>query len=213
MITEMIPWIDITRPIYPGMPVWPGDPPIVEEPVSRIADGDSSNVTRFLLGSHTGTHIDAPRHFEPSGACIDALNPDALMGPCLVLDLASGQEHIARADLERIVNVPVERLLIRTRNSFAEPTVFHKDFVALLPDAAGWIVEQGIRLIGVDGPSVEEYGSSDFPVHHALLRAGVVIVEVLDLSRVAAGDYDLFCAPLKWAGADGAPARAFLRKC
>lgn len=198
-------WIDITRPIFPGMPVWPGDPPIVEEPISRVINGDDSNVTRFTLGSHTGTHIDAPSHFEPSGACVDALNPDTLIGPCLVLDLSSRQDNISRADLERTVNVPVDRLLIRTRNSLAEPNVFQENFIALSPGAAQWIVEQGILLVGVDGPSVEEYASSAYPVHHALLQAGVVIVEGLDLSCVAVGDYDLFCAPLKWVSREGIP--------
>ncbi len=212
MITEIVHLIDITRPIYPGMPVWPGDPPVVEEPVSRIADGDSSNVTRFMLGSHTGTHIDAPWHFESGGATVESLPLEILCGDCRVVDLSDIRGLIAADDLSSGKFGPSRRLLIRTRNSLAVPDVFHKDFVALSPDAADWIVGQGICLLGIDGPSVEEYGSSAFPVHHALLRAGVVIVEGLDLSGVTAGDYHLFCAPLKWSGADGAPVRVFLKK-
>lgn len=204
-------WIDVTRSISPGMPVWPGDPPVEERPVARMADGAPSNVTRFLLGSHTGTHVDPPLHMEPGGAPADALDPEVLCGPCRLVDLSAATGPITAADLDTAHADGATRLLIRTRNSSLSADAFHEDFTALTPDAAEWLVRRGVALVGVDGPSVEAYGSEDFAVHHTLLRAGVVLVEGLCLRHAPPGAYEMVCAPLKWVGSDGAPARVFLK--
>lgn len=204
-------WLDVTRVIAPAMPVWPGDPPVEEEPLGRIAEGSGSNVTRFLLGSHTGTHIDPPLHTEPGGRSADLLDLDTLCGPCFLLNLSAASGHIAAADLVAAGAAGSRRILIRTRNSDRDADVFHEDFTALTLDAAEWLVANGVRLVGVDGPSVEAFGSEGLPVHHTILGAGIVAVEGLDLCNVPAGPYEMVCAPLKWRGADGAPARVLLR--
>ena len=207
-----IRWIDVTRTIAPGMPVWPGDPPVEEQPIARLADGSPSNVTRFLLGSHTGTHVDPPIHMEPDGATADTLDLEVLCGPCRLLDVSDAAGHITASDLEAAGAAGASRLLIRTRNAARPDDLFHEDFTALSLDAAEWLVRNGVRLVGVDGPSVEAFGTEDFAVHHALLRAGVIVVEGLLLRGVEPGRYEMACAPLKWRDSDGVPARVLLRR-
>lgn len=204
---------DVTLPVYPGMIVWPGDAGVRLMPTSRMADGDDHNVSELSLGVHTGTHVDAPYHFLADGVTVEQLPLDALVGPAIVAHLPD-VAAITAADLEAL-HPPTEtqRLLFKTRNSdlWARGEIaFQMDYVALTPDAARWVVERGMRLVGVDYLSVDGFHSQDHPVHRTLLRAGVVIVEGLDLRGVEAGVYELYCLPLKLAGADGAPARVIL---
>jgi arylformamidase len=209
------PWIDVTRAITPGMPVWPGDPPVEEQPLARVEQGAVSNVTRFMLGSHTGTHVDPPKHLEPGGDPVDALDLETLCGPCRLLDLADAMGHITAADLESSDNFEPAgetRLLLRTRNASHASDLFDEGFIAITEDAAGWLVRQGVRLVGIDGPSIEAFNTNDFAVHHTLLQAGVIIIEGLELGGLEEGRYDMVCAPLKWRDADGAPARVLLRR-
>jgi arylformamidase len=203
---------DISLGITPGMPVWPGSPDVVLERVSKIEEGANSNGSRLALGVHTGTHMDAPVHFLPGAAGIDRLPLDALVGRAVVIHLPR-VEHVTAADLQRArLPARTRRLLIRTRNSqlWAKgETKFQTGFAAVAPDAAEWIVTRGIQLVGVDYLSVAQYKNSR-PTHEILLRAGVVVVEGLNLSRIKAGRYDLACLRLKLVGSDGAPARAVL---
>jgi len=204
---------DITLTISPNMPVWPGDPAVELTQVSFIDQGANANVSHLSLGVHTGTHIDAPHHFLNDHRTVESLALDVLTGPCYVLQLEQGIPSIT-ADVLAAANLPdgVTRLLFRTRNSdlWAKGvTEFQTDFVAVTLDGAEWLVRHAIKLVGVDYLSVSPYKNSR-PTHEALLKAGVVIVEGLDLSRVEQGFYDLYCLPLKIAGADGAPARTIL---
>lgn len=204
-------YYDITVPLREGLAVWPGDVP-VKTAAYKSYKRDGSNVTRLQLSTHAGTHVDAPHHFGHRGT-VDAMPPEALIGPCRVVTVRAHSlvqaGHIERANLGG-----TERVLFKTRNSRrAGGTTFHKDYVSLSAEAAAALVKLGVRLVGIDGPSVDPF-SSDGPhdAHHTLLGAGIVVLENVDLSKVPAGEYDLLCLPLKVAGADGAPARAMLRK-
>jgi len=190
--------IDISMPIGPETPVWPGDPAVLVEPVSRVEDGDTAGVSRLALGTHTGTHVDPPAHFLPGGATVDALPLDVLVGPSVVADFSAAPiDGRALAALELPENST--RLLLKTAGTEG----------ALTPDGARWLVERGVRLVGADTLSIEP-ATTDYPVHRILLGAGTVIVEGLDLTAVSAGAYQLVCLPLRVVGGDGAPARAVL---
>jgi arylformamidase len=207
----MSEWKDVSRAMRAGMPVWPGDPPVAVRPVARIGeDGASSNVSLWSFSSHAGTHVDPPLHFVPGAPGADALDLGVLCGPCRVMDLSSEDGHITARLLEGGAGDD-ERILLKTRNSARPRDAFHEDFTAITPDAARWLVDHGVRLIGTDGPSIEAFGSEDFAVHHTLLENAVVVVEGLALADVAPGRYEMICAPLKWKDADGAPARVLLR--
>lgn len=204
---------DITLTISPTMPVWPGDPAVELTQVSFIDKGANANVSHLSFGVHTGTHVDAPHHFLNDHQTIESLPLELLTGPCYVLHLDDNIPHIS-ADVLEAAQLPegVTRILFRTRNSkiWADGiTEFQTNFVAVPLDGAEWLVRRGIKLVGVDYLSVSPYKNSR-PTHEALLKAGVVILEGVDLSRVAQGSYDLYCLPLKIAGSDGAPARAIL---
>ncbi len=205
--------IDISLTLHPDLPVWPGDTPVMLERMRAIAAGDPSNDSHLRCSVHSGTHVDAPRHFLEDGASVDQLPLDVLVGPAAVIAI-KGVDVITPNDLmDRKLPGDTRRLLIRTPNSelWADPSHrFHRDFVALNPAAAQWVVDQGIRLIGVDYLSVQRYSDTNAATHRILLEAGVVIVEGLDLRGVHPGPYELMCLPLKLAGSDGAPARAIL---
>jgi arylformamidase len=191
------------------MVTWPGDPLVQVQPRRRIAQGDACNVSELSFGSHTGTHVDPPYHFDEAGIRLDQLPLDALVGETWVLDCGSSQD-IGAADLERGVPAGTERLLLKTTNSGLwerGAREFMPHFAAPTLDAARWIAGHRVRLLGVDYLSVERPGSQDHPVHHALLDSGVIIVEGLDLSPLHTGWYNLVCLPLKVADGDGAPAR------
>src|SRR6266513_1220040 len=206
----MVSLYDITLPLTAGMPVWPDEPGPELTPRSQISAGDPANVTSLCLGSHTGTHVDAPRHFINEGKTVEALPLESHCGPARVLQIDDATS-VKRRHLEP--HRGVERVLLQTRNgSLWNKDGFQKDFVFLEADAADWLVEQRVRLVGIDYLSIEQFHSIDYHTHHALLGAGIVIVEGLDLRRVAPGDYTLWCLPLKVAGADGAPCRAVLSR-
>jgi arylformamidase len=206
----MVSLYDITLPLTAGMPVWPGEPGPELTTRSQISAGDPANVTSLCLGSHTGTHVDAPRHFINEGKTVDMLPLESLCGPARVLQI-DDPVSVKRRHLEP--HRGVERVLLQTRNgSLWDKHGFQENFVFLEPDAADWLVAQRVRLVGIDYLSIEQFHSSDYHTHHVLLGAGIVIVEGLDLRRVAPGDYTLWCLPLKVVGADGAPCRAVLSR-
>lgn len=205
--------IDISVPLQSGMLVWPGDRPVEVRRVKTL-ERDGVNLSELCLGSHAGTHVDASLHFVAGGRTVDQLPLDVLTGPADVADLSGVEAAITPADLEA-AHLPADcrRLLLRTRNSLyweRAADTFHEDYVALSADAAEWVVQRGIQLVGIDYLSIEPYHLPGHPVHRALLGAQVVVLETIDLSRVAAGRYHLSCLPLFVAGADGAPARAIL---
>jgi arylformamidase len=205
--------LDISVSLGPKLPVWSGDPPIVIERYRRIAAGNASNDSRFACSVHAGTHVDAPAHFIENGATVDQLPLDVLMGSAMVVELLN-VDVITPEILESVIlPVGMKRLLFKTKNSdlWADPThEFNPDYVALNADAAEWLVQKGIRLVGVDYLSVQMYKDTEPLTHQILLEAGVVIVEGLNLSKARQASYQLLCLPLKLAGCEGAPARAIL---
>ncbi|NOY98881.1 MAG: cyclase family protein [Chloroflexi bacterium] len=204
---------DISLPISPDLPVWPGDPPIVLEQVTSMDAGGDANVSRLAAGVHIGTHVDAPHHFLNDGRTVEDLPLDVLTGPCFVLHLADDVDAVTAAVLDAApIPAGTSRLLLRTRNSALwarREREFQTDFVAVTADGAAWLVAHGVRLVGVDYLSVAPF-DAPVPTHQVVLQAGMVVIEGCDLSRVPAGNYDLYCLPLKLVGADGAPARAIL---
>lgn len=204
---------DISLPISPDMPVWPGDPAVILEKVSSMDLGAHDNVSRLACSVHTGTHVDAPHHFLNDHRTVEALSLDVLTGPARVVQIPDDVPLITAGTLEKAVFPSgTVRLLLKTRNSrFWERGIkeFARDFVGLSPDGAEWLVQAGVKMVGIDYLSIAPYKQST-PTHQALLKPGIVILEGLDLSAVAPGLYDLFCLPLKLVGSDGAPARAIL---
>jgi arylformamidase len=202
--------IDITQRITVDMPVWPGDPSPALEAVTTLAQ-HGVQVSRLVLGTHTGTHLDAPRHFIPGGRTIDQLDLEVLLGPCCVLEVQSADRHIAREDLEDFDLQDGARVLLKTRNSHQPPTpTFRTGFSALEASAADYLRERRVRLVGIDGPSVDAWTAADFPCHRCLLKADILILENLELRHVAPGIYGLIGLPLNLADADGCPMRALL---
>jgi arylformamidase len=204
---------DISVPVRSGGVVYPGNPEIRIEPSSELSKGASSNVSRLSFGSHTGTHVDAPKHFFDAGSTVDRLPLDALIGPARVVSCSDDVMSVTAAHLKEHSLSGVQRLLVRTRNSeLLKKPEFHPDYTFIAPDAAELIASLGVKLVGVDYLSIEQFHSGHHKTHRTLLERGIVIVEGLDFSGVDGGDYTLCCLPLRLEGLDGAPARAVLMK-
>jgi arylformamidase len=207
---------DVSIPLSSGTPTYPGDPGIEITSWTKLDNGDAANVSLISFGLHTGTHVDAPSHFIAGGGKVDSLPIDSLLGATQVVEVPTQLEAIDRKFVESNCTSGATRILFKTRNSsfWANPERgFREDFVYIEPDAAQWLVQTGIKLVGIDYLSVERFKSVGFATHLAFLSHGVVILEGLDLRQVPAGDYELICLPLKIAGGtgDGAPARVVLR--
>lgn len=214
----MTRYYDISLSVHPDLPVWEGDPPVIVRSVSSIERGGIANVSRLEIGAHTGTHIDAPVHFVPGRKGIDKLVLDTLIGSAYVADLTNVEGEIHAHDLAR-ANIPqgTVRLLCKTTNSSLWsklPSKFDANFVGISPHGAKWLIDHGIKLVGVDYLGVERFESvgNGAPTHHALLDAEMIIIEGLDLSNVQAGNYKLICLPIKIKNSDGAPCRAILEE-
>jgi arylformamidase len=203
---------DITLTITPEMIVWPGDPQVEMKRLSSISSGDSANVTQILMSCHTGTHVDAPDHFMNNGKTVENLSLDLLLGRAYVLHLPN--VNLITASVLMAADIPprTRRLLFKTRNSdywAGGNKEFQTDFVALSVDAAEWLVDRNVKVVGIDYLSIAPFKQGK-AVHTILLDAGVVVIEGLDLSKVSQGRYTLTCLPLKLGGAEGAPTRAIL---
>jgi arylformamidase len=204
--------IDVSVPLDGNLPTYPGNTPFSLEPIKRIARGDSSNVSTLHMSAHAGTHVDAPRHFFDSGIGVDALPLELLCGRTRVVEVTSRKvveaEDLAATDLAEDV-----RVLIKTHNSrlWGSPE-FHPEFIGVSEGAARYLVDHGIKVVGVDYLSVEPFKTPGAPTHHALLGGGTIVIEGLNLREVEPGIYDMTCLPLRVVGSDGAPARVVLRK-
>lgn len=207
---------DISLPISHVMPVWPGDPSIcIEQVSSSLPGGGKLNVSRLEMGTHTLTHVDAPRHIKEHGLTVDRIPLDLLIGSALVVEPRYEGNLITATDLGELGIRGAERLLIKTRNSelwMGGPYEFETDYISLSKDAGSWLVSRGIKLVGIDYLSVDVFDSHELEVHHTLLENGVVILEGLNLSQVPEGRYELICLPLRIRQGDGAPARAVLMR-
>jgi arylformamidase len=202
---------DVSVQISPEMPVYPGDPGVTAEVKQSLAKGDPCNLAYYGFGSHTGTHIDAPYHFIEGGMKVNDIPMNLLIGRTLVVEFTA-----ARIDAELLKEVNLGehvRVIFKTRNSYLwRSNHFAEDYVYVTPDAAEVLVESGIKLVGIDYLSIEQYQSTGYKTHHTLLGNGVIIIEGLNLAEVEPGDYELICLPLKVSEGDGAPARVILRK-
>jgi arylformamidase len=206
-----MPFIDISLPIREGMIVYEGDPDIAVSSALALERGDPANVSTLRLGSHTGTHMDAPLHFIAGAPGIDTLPLDLLIGPALIAEVDAAR----LIEPEQLAALPLAghtRVLLKTKNSalWGRPA-FSRDYVALSLAGARLLIERGVKLVGIDYLSIEAFGAEGHPVHKTLLGAGLVILEGLDFRRVTPGVYELYCLPLRIAGGDGAPCRAVLR--
>lgn len=207
--------IDITISMGTHTPVWPDSEAIQLARVHRIEDGYQSNVTRLSCDVHTGTHIDAPLHFISGGNTVSQIPLDILVGKALVCSIFT-DSHITNVDLVKAdIKANTERLLLKTRNSSfwkEYGNIFQPNYSALTPEAAQWIVDKKIKLIGIDYLSIQPYEDITQATHKILLSAGIIILEGINLSDVQPGEYELICLPLKLENTEGAPARAILRK-
>lgn len=204
---------DVSIPIVTGGVVYPGNPEIRVSLQKGIATGARSNVSAISLGAHTGTHVDAAKHFYDDGQTVDELPLERLIGPAVLLEFGDDVPGITRAHLEaRAGEIGSHtRVLFKTRNSALQSRPeFVTDYTYVAPDAAEWLVARGVELVGVDYLSVEQFHSKHPGTHLTLLGHRVVIIEGLSLAGVREGEYELICLPLKVVGIDGAPARAVL---
>ena len=191
---------------------WPGDPEIRKDPFRDMERGDVCNVSSLAFGSHTGTHMDAPLHFIRNGRTLDKMPLDATIGPCRVIEIKDSESvKVAELDNQRIK--AGERILFKTRNSRRswKKDNFDEDFVYISKEAAAFLAMAKIRTVGIDYLSVGGFRKDGVETHHALLGAGIWIIEGLNLAKIEPGKYELNCLPIKILGSDGAPARALLR--
>lgn len=200
---------DISRPLLPGVPTWPGDTEFRYEVNWPMAESGSVNVGKLTMSIHTGTHVDAPFHFADDGRRMLELDVQLYVGPARLIDV-SGKPSIGAEDLRPFDLEGVTRLLLRT-SSWEDPTRFPEKICYLRSDLAPYLAEIGVRLIGVDVPSVDPLDSKELPAHHGLHEHDIHILEGLELDHVQPGDYELIALPLPLAEADGSPVRAVLR--
>ena len=205
--------LDISMPINEGMPAFPGDPRFKMIPFLSKSKGAPANVYTYIIGSHTGTHIDFQRHFINKGLTLKNVPLERLIGSCYVLNVSNMGNLITIDDLIGLPEPLLPKILLKTKNSkmgYSGRKRFFKGYTALGLEAAQYLVKKGIKTIGIDYLSIEEYKAKDHTVHKYLLKHNVVVIEGLELRRVVAGQYFLICLPLNIPAAEGSPARAIL---
>jgi arylformamidase len=200
---------DISQPLRPGLPVWPGDTAFSSRVRWMIGDGSPVNVASFESSTHAGTHADAPLHYDPAGADAASSPLEVYVGPCRLVDARGQGQAISRdfvADLDELPS----RVLFRTYEHFPHDA-WRSDFTAVSADAIALLAERGVRLIGVDAPSLDPQDSKTMDAHHAVLAADMRILEGLVLDEAPPGEYELIALPLRLEGLDSSPVRAILR--
>ena len=209
-------WIDVSATLDPATtPVYEGNAPLFFDFMLDMRKGDGVTLSKYSLGAHSGTHIDAPQHFIRDGASVDKVPLDPLIGPARVIDIPDSVQSIDATELNRHKWKGTERLIFRTRSSvrgWMSSPIFHHDFAYVAPDAAQLIADAGVKLVGIDYISIEQFGGPAPLTHRILLGKGIPIIEGFALETIAPGDYDLIVLPIKVAGHEGAPARAVMRK-
>ncbi len=202
---------DISRPVGPGIPVWPGDTPYRFGFVARIAEGAAVNVGRVEMSVHTGAHVDAPLHFDDGGADAGSVPLEPYLGPCVVADVRPAARGIDPKDLPPGLDAAARRCRRVLLRSYARrPAAFDPHMAHATEALADWLAERGVRLLGVDSDSMDAFESKELPAHRRLARHGIAILEGIDLSGVAPGEYQLVALPLRLVGADASPVRAVL---
>ena len=202
---------DISQPLRAGLPVWPGDTPFSAERTWVLEGGCPVNVARLALSTHSGAHADAPLHYDPAGASIEAVDLSRYIGPCRVVDARHARGAVRLADVEAALEDCPPRLLLRTFAAFPHDR-WVSDFTAVDAGLIAALDDRGGVLIGTDAPSIDPETSKDLPAHNAVRRHGLSILEGLVLDAVPPGDYELIAPPLPLAGLDAAPVRAVLRE-
>ena len=202
---------DISHTVCEGMTVWPGDPEFRLRRITQIRKGESSNVSAFEIGTHTGTHVDAPLHLDDNSADVASMPLRNFLGPVRVFSIEA-EGSIRVADLQKLDWRGVERALFKTRAARIRESSFDPDFACLDEEAAAFLVSRRILLVGIDTPSVDAFSSKTLPVHRKLLNHGIAILENARLDEVPPDDYELLCQPLKLDGLDGSPVRAILSR-
>jgi len=207
------PWKDISVPLRDGMIHWPGDPECHIKRVVSMDDGAVCNLTHLSMSAHTGTHMDAPRHFIADGLTMEQMPLEPVIGRCRVFELLDCGDQITVDDLKKLKIAPRQRVLFKTRNSTRSWAMneFDKDFVSIRADAARYLVDQGVVTVGVDYLSIGGFNKDGVETHQIMLGAGIWVIEGLNLAEIKSGYYELICLPLKLEGADGAPCRVVLR--
>ena len=210
--TQLEQWMDVSIPIRNGMVHWPHDPAVRISKKQDMDQGDACNVSHLSMGSHTGTHMDAPAHFIKNAEGIDQIPLDVLVGPARVIEIKAPFFICAR-ELKFSKIKSGERLLFKTKNSSEcwRTSTFVENFVSISQDAADYLAKKKIKLVGVDYLSVGGFHEDGAAIHRTLLKAGIWIIEGLDLLKVRSGYCDFICLPLKIEKGDGAPARAILK--
>ncbi|MCF6157038.1 MAG: cyclase family protein [wastewater metagenome] len=204
-------FLDVTLTISETLITWPSDPTISIQKTSLISQGDSCNVSELRFSSHCGTHIDAPYHFEENGIKIDQTPLDSLIGNVTVFEIRN-REKIDLEDVKPLQLKDKARVIFKTVNSsYWRCSEFKKNFVYITKEAAQYIADADVRLVGIDYLSVEKFNNTNADTHHILLKKGIIIIEGLDLSNVKAGNYELIALPLKIQDGDGSPARVILK--
>ncbi|HHT9150162.1 MAG TPA: cyclase family protein [Candidatus Wujingus californicus] len=202
---------DITLTISESTITWPRDPKVSIQKTRLISKGNSCNVSELKFGSHCGTHIDAPYHFEENGIKIDQIPLDYLIGDVTVFNIKN-KEKIDLEDIKSLKLNYINRVIFKTINStYWKLPEFKSDFVYLTKEAAQYLVDSSIKLVGIDYLSIEKYGNKGADTHHTLLKNGIVVIEGLDLGEIEAGNYELIALPLKIKDCDGSPARVILK--
>lgn len=208
----MTEWKDITMTISSNLVVWPGDPPLKVERIADMEKGHDSNLTRLNISAHSGTHMDAPLHFVKDAAGIDEIPLEVVMGEARIIEIRD-DVSIKSSELKQYEIKEGERILLKTKNSdhdWSEKD-FNENFVHLETEAAEFLAEKKIKLLGVDYLSISGYNKNETEVHQAILGAGIWAVEGLKLRDIEPGNYELICLPMKIKNSDGAPARVLVR--
>ena len=200
---------DISPPITPSLPVWPGDTPVTREVLLDMAQGDHLTLSTLRSTVHLGAHADGPSHYGADARSIDQQKLDLYIGPCQVIRVAAERgKRIVPPQIRATIRAP--RVLVAT-GSYPDPTVFNEDFAALSTELVDWLHARGVMLVGVDTPSVDLYSSKDLPAHNRILLHDMAILEGLVLADVPEGQYELIALPLRLVGFDASPVRAVLR--
>jgi arylformamidase len=200
---------DLTPPVSERLRVWPGDTPPRREILLNMRGGDEITLSTLHATVHLGAHADAPSHYGLDAPAIDARNLDYYLGPCQVLRVKAARGTRITPEAIR-APITAERVLLAT-GTFPDPELFNEDFAALSPELVGWLHERGVRLVGIDTPSVDLFDSKNLPAHQAFLKYDMAILEGLVLKDVPEGTYELIALPLRLVGFDASPVRAVLR--
>ena len=206
-------YYDVSVDLHPRMQVYPGDPRFRSKTICSLEKGDAYGLSKIMMSNHVGTHVDAPSHLIPGGLTITELPLEMMNGRCRVVQIRN-REKVDIAELKQLTFLNDFRILFKTRNSqlWTNHKYFSKKSIYLTPDAAQFLVDEGIKVVGFDYHSVDQFGDESFPVHKILLKNQIVLIEGLDLSQIDEGQYEISCLPLRLKGLDAAPARVVLKK-